>query len=105
MKVGIQWQPIESAQISGRLQLDTYRFFLREGAGYKSKALGKLARDILGPEYGKENVSVGRINRLQTGDATTRRTLALYCLKVRVIAPGSARVQTPFSWIIPFPDD
>ena len=90
MKVGIQWQPIESAQISGRLQLDTYGFFLREGAMYKSKALGKLARDILGPEYGKENVSVGRINRLQTGDATTRRALALYCLKVRVIVPGSA---------------
>lgn len=67
---------------SGRVQLDTYAFFLKERSDLKKKSLGFLGSSLLGPDYDKEDIQISVINRLQDGDENTRRRIAVYCLKV-----------------------
>lgn len=67
---------------SGRVQLDTYAFFLKERSDLKKKSLGFLGSSLLGPDYDKEDIQISEINDLQDGDENTRRRIAVYCFKV-----------------------
>lgn len=83
LKVGVAMM-VDTKDIvfSGRVQLDTYAFFLKERSDLKKKSLGFLGSSLLGPDYDKEDIQISVINSLQDGDENTRRRIAVYCLKV-----------------------
>lgn len=73
----------KSVNIDGRLQLDILQVMQRD---YKlrSYTLNAVCAHFLGEQ--KEDVHHSIITELQNGTADSRRRLAVYCLKVRLIA-------------------
>ncbi|KAJ6585541.1 ribonuclease H-like domain-containing protein [Mycena capillaripes] len=68
----------EDIPIAGRLQLDLMHYIRRE-ENPRSLSLNAVSRRFLNER--KEDVHFTAIRGLQTGDADTRRLLAVYCLK------------------------
>jgi DNA polymerase delta subunit 1 len=69
--------------LDGRLQLDVLQFMQREHK-LRSYTLNSVCSQFLGEQ--KEDVHHSDITTLQNGTADSRRRLAVYCLKVIVIA-------------------
>ncbi len=73
--------------IDGRVQFDLLQAIQRDHK-LSSYSLNAVSAHFLGEQ--KEDVHHSIINDLQNGTAETRRRLAVYCLKVRMVPPGWA---------------
>jgi DNA polymerase delta subunit 1 len=69
--------------IEGRVQFDLLQAIQRDHK-LSSYSLNSVSAHFLGEQ--KEDVHHSDISKLQDGNAETRRRLAIYCLKVGVIA-------------------
>ena len=68
----------------GRLILDVFHHIRGTTLGLSSYKLNDVSRKFLGEK--KEDIEYHQIPILQNGDADSRRDLAIYCMKVRLLS-------------------
>ena len=68
----------------GRLILDVFHHIRGTKLGLSSYKLNDVSRKFLGEK--KEDIEYHQIPILQNGDADSRRDLAIYCMKVRLLS-------------------